>query len=467
MSHFLGTPSRSHLWTLAESRNAKGVVEAKHMYKRLLSGPTVDIYVGPERRHWSIHKNLLCHHSSYFETELEGHEVPKEHESPSLDLLDDDPRGFELLVKWLYQGHLDDASHMTDEERYDYAVACHKLYQLCDKFSMTLLKNLAMDAYRSNLHSAQLVPDAEEINEIYHWSPEGSPFRKLMVKIAARQIMDPTVDKDAESYRTCFEDSADFAVELVNAIRQMSGGTLFDDPTEGQDCEEWHDHMDGSQCDIKEVVKVEVDEIRDALQVNHLPNSAARRTQQLPVAELSSERPTPRKLHANASVPSKIGNSSAKQSAKPPATPTRPRSVGQPSGQTSRKLNPVNGNSATIYPFRGLQQNNPNDSTKLNQPSKQTSPMRPKATPIKQYQRPNGSNQIARYPIKQPNKSINGVMSDKARSVGSGPRKLSHVSGMVKQFDGVNGALSDTRSESIGAMSERRAPPKLKRKVPG
>lgn len=244
MSHFVGTPARSHIW-----RDGIIMHKAKQLRERLLSGPTVNIYVGPSRKHWSLHKNLLCHHSSYFETEFHGHEVPKNDQSSKLDLPDDDPRGFELLVKWLYQGQLDDASpdERSENEKYDYAVACHKLYQLCDKFDIISLKNLAMDAYRSNLNAAQLVPDAEEINEIYRASPAGSPFRKLTTQIAARQIMDPAVNKDAESYRCCFEGNDDFAVEMVNAIRSMSGGLLFNDPTVGKACE-WHDHRDGSIC---------------------------------------------------------------------------------------------------------------------------------------------------------------------------------------------------------------------------
>lgn len=260
MSHFVGTPARSRLWGLSNLHDMNEVAKAKHSRKRLLSGPTVDIYVGNERKHWSLHKNLLCHHSSYFETELRGHEVPKREDGPQhnkLELPDYDPRGFELLVKWLYQGHLDgDDAEMTDEKRYDYAVACHKLYQLCDKFDILLLKNLAMDAYRANLHLAQLVPDAEEITDIYRSSPPDSAFRKLMARIAARQIMDPGTEKDAEAYRVCFDGTPDFAVEMVNAIRQMSGGgMLFEDPTAGENCSEWHDHQDGGACHIRLVNK--------------------------------------------------------------------------------------------------------------------------------------------------------------------------------------------------------------------
>lgn len=236
---------------------------AKSLRKRLLSGPLVDIYVGPSKRHWSLHRNLLCHHSERLQADLSpenGDASPNSKKKKNnnqdgnvgdkLDLPDDDPVGFELFIKWLYQGKLDDVSEFPEERKYDYAVACHKLYALCARFEMTQLANLAIDQYRKALFEAQLVPDAEEINEIYRRSAKGSPFRKLMTQIAARQIMDPDSDKDAESYRQCFADNPDFAVDMVNAIKQGTGGMLFEDPTDGDNCP-YHDHADGPSCSTK------------------------------------------------------------------------------------------------------------------------------------------------------------------------------------------------------------------------
>lgn len=213
----------------------------------------MDIVVGPEKRHWELHRNLLCHHSAFFEHEFLGSEVPKAKKGSGeqkLELPDADPVGFELLVRWLYQGKIESVSDMAEEKKYDYSVACHKLYMLCDKFDIPQLKNISIDQYRRGLREAQLVPDAEEINEIYRRSPPGSPFRKLMTQIAARQIMDPDSDKDAETYRKCFEDNSDFAVDMVNAIKSGSGGILFDDPTDGNECE-YHDHSGGLNCHVK------------------------------------------------------------------------------------------------------------------------------------------------------------------------------------------------------------------------
>lgn len=225
---------------------------------RLLSGPMIRIDVGrgDSRRQWNIHRMLLVHHSEELEEELDGNR-------DKLELPDFDPAGFELLVKWIYQGKLDDVNHISGpDQQYDHAVRCHKLYQLCDHFGMELLKNVAIDQYRRGLHLSELVPDPEEINEIYRQSPPGSPWRKLMIQIAARQIMDPDTKRDVSNYRDCFVDNADFAIELVTAIREGTGGMLLIDPTEGGNECKYHDHEAGTSCQISGKGKIKDGEYR-------------------------------------------------------------------------------------------------------------------------------------------------------------------------------------------------------------
>ncbi|KIW08592.1 uncharacterized protein PV09_00554 [Verruconis gallopava] len=246
---------------LAMAQNV-GEANAK-TFAELVAGPIVDVYVGETKQHWPIHRNILAFHSEYLQTELQHSpdSTPRKKgqtDNLRLDLPDDDPAGFELLVKWLYQGKIEDVSNIADDQdKYDYAVSCQKLHQLCERLDLPRLKNIAMDQYRKALNQAGLVPDPEELNVIYRQSAEQSPFRKLMVNIAARQIMDPDSDKDAESYRPCFENNADFAVELINAIKKGMGGLLFEDPTEETGCE-YHDHNEGPNCHVRGKKKLAV-----------------------------------------------------------------------------------------------------------------------------------------------------------------------------------------------------------------
>ena len=165
----------------------------------------------------------------------------------TVELLDEDPKAFALLVKWLYQGKIDDVGSMPLERKWDHADACQKLYVLCDKIDIPQLKNIAIDQFRKGCNEAGLVPGPEEIREIVISTPPSSPFRRLVSSIAARQIMDPQNQTNVATYRTCFEDSADFAIDVVNAIRKGAGAKLFPDPTEETGCL-YHEHEPGQLC---------------------------------------------------------------------------------------------------------------------------------------------------------------------------------------------------------------------------
>lgn len=220
---------------------------AKLVRPRLLSGPMVDLYVGKSKRHWSLHRNLLCHHSTYFQEHLSDSPEKKGEE---LELLDCDTSAFELLVKWLYQGRIDDVSSMPADRKWDYADACQKLYVLCHKINMPQLKNFAIDQFRKGCFEAGLVPGPEEMKPIYESTPPSSPFRKLVSRIAARQIMAPGGTTDTSKYNICFEGSPDFAIDVINAIRDGTGNMLFDDPTAGGGCT-YHEHENGQRCSGK------------------------------------------------------------------------------------------------------------------------------------------------------------------------------------------------------------------------
>ena len=199
---------------------------------------------------WSLHQNLLSHHSPYFQAQLADESTFTKKGSRRLDFPESDPSAFELLIKWLYQGHIDDVSTMPNDRKWDYADACQKLYVLCEKAQLPQLKNIAIDQFRKGCHEAGLVPGPEEMKPIYESTGVGSPFRKLVSRIAARQIMDPGNVRDAATYRMCFEGSADFAIDIINAIREGTGGKLFEDPTEKGGCT-YHEHDNGATCGPK------------------------------------------------------------------------------------------------------------------------------------------------------------------------------------------------------------------------
>jgi hypothetical protein len=187
------------------------------------------------------------YHSQYFNEEISINGEHKKFKDGKIDLPEEDPGAFELLVKWLYQGKIEDVSTFPIDKKWDYADCCQKLYLLCDKIHLPQLKNIAIDQFRKGCHEAGLVPGPEEMRPIYQKTIPSSPFRKLVSKIAARQLMDPDGKRDASTYRACFEATPEFAIDVINAIKDGTGGVLFDDPTEGNSCR-YHEHENGEAC---------------------------------------------------------------------------------------------------------------------------------------------------------------------------------------------------------------------------
>ena len=206
----------------------------------------ISVNVGPTKRQWTLHRNLLSHHTNFFEDDIARNGETE----ASVELLDDDPSAFEMLVKYMYQGRIDDVADVPGEKKWAHAEVCQKLYILCDRLGLSQLKNCAIDQFRKACFDSGLVPGPEEMTPVYEQTPIGSPFRRLISQIAARQIMDPESDNSALTYKVCFESGQDFAIDLINAIREGTGGTLLKDPTQEVGCF-YHEHPDNEVCQQK------------------------------------------------------------------------------------------------------------------------------------------------------------------------------------------------------------------------
>lgn len=72
----------------------------------------VDVYVGPERKRYVVHKNLLTAESDYFKGALLGSFM--EAEENSIYLKEEDPAAVALLIAWLYHGIIPGTENLTN-----------------------------------------------------------------------------------------------------------------------------------------------------------------------------------------------------------------------------------------------------------------------------------------------------------------------------------------------------------------
>ena len=105
----------------------------------LVATETVTLFVGPKRKGFVVHRDLLCYLVPYFSKTFEG----AFHESSVNEtyLKEEDPSAVELFIGWLYRGKSGFKSTKGN------MVACFNLYVMADKWCLTSLRNSIMEAW--------------------------------------------------------------------------------------------------------------------------------------------------------------------------------------------------------------------------------------------------------------------------------------------------------------------------------
>jgi hypothetical protein len=68
----------------------------------MISGPKVDLYVGPSKKHYNLPKLLLCHYSDFFDSYFNASST--ETPSQTLYLPEDRIEDFEILLEFMLRG---------------------------------------------------------------------------------------------------------------------------------------------------------------------------------------------------------------------------------------------------------------------------------------------------------------------------------------------------------------------------
>ncbi len=168
-------------------------------FSRLLSKEMVDVFVGPERKQFHLHKDLLCDRSSYFQKAFEGDF--KESRENSMDLAEDEVAAFELFVDWLYSGRL---TEVPNDEGNGWPYI--HLYILATKFTLESLANTTMDRLQEYFAAARRFPNGQQINHIWDNTPCKSKLRDYYTRKIAIGFLESQVF-DEKGFLECKEEA--------------------------------------------------------------------------------------------------------------------------------------------------------------------------------------------------------------------------------------------------------------------
>ncbi|EKD16219.1 uncharacterized protein L3040_009541 [Drepanopeziza brunnea f. sp. 'multigermtubi'] len=204
------------------------------------SSNMVTIYVGPDRKCWTVHENLICDRTRFFRSAFRGGFA--ETTEKSIWLEDDDPEIFKLFVEWLYgsdlrckekdmriPGHARDKNHPFDWyglEAFGHKIASDEVVEvardvsescwLCDPFKRTV--------------------KVQEVQFVYEKCPDSSPFRENIEERTLEMYLDPNFG-DFEHWARLITCNKTYAEAIGKSLKEhMSLELPFDEPCEIESC---------------------------------------------------------------------------------------------------------------------------------------------------------------------------------------------------------------------------------------
>ncbi|KIX09056.1 uncharacterized protein Z518_00134 [Rhinocladiella mackenziei CBS 650.93] len=186
---------------------------------RLLTSSLVDIYVGPESTHWTLHERLLCYHSPFFSSIFYSDQKIEERKTrgnKSYGLPDEDDYPFELLVGWLYSGSI--RAPKTEQD----IGPLLDLYLLSEKFQMKKLGLDVVELVRDYYHTTSTYPGLRRVQYIYAETDEDNEMREMMVSSVARQLA--TSHRIPAHWVTALQRNGQLAVDIIRSIQQWNIG---------------------------------------------------------------------------------------------------------------------------------------------------------------------------------------------------------------------------------------------------
>jgi hypothetical protein len=200
----------------------------------------VNLYVGPQRDRFHVHKEVLCSKIPYFEKSFYGRR--KEATFPK-----DDTDSFDFLLGWVYHNSIRPLVVLRKEgpkgnessvESWDSA----KFYMLAVKLSLSDLQDQIVNIYINYMDRENLAPSVRDMGVTYSTMPAGKPFRKFAAR-SFHWALDPSSTMDNTVWPThaladLLRNQDDLAEDVLTLSR---AGVKSSDPKKLPRCE-FHNH---------------------------------------------------------------------------------------------------------------------------------------------------------------------------------------------------------------------------------
>ncbi|TVY35864.1 hypothetical protein LOCC1_G008543 [Lachnellula occidentalis] len=187
-------------------------------FRKSMGSAMVDLYVGPRKEHFHVHKDLLCNKIPYFAKMFKG--GFQEAITNSASFPEDVPGSFDILITWVYHGKLRPLTMLKDN-RNAMAWKVIALYSLAEKLCVSELMDDIMDAFRDFQQQNDTLPSCNFILTTYQKLDSNSPLRRYVCYCYTFVLLKET--RDMNMMTSLLAKVPDLATDMAGLLRETGG----------------------------------------------------------------------------------------------------------------------------------------------------------------------------------------------------------------------------------------------------
>ena len=208
-----------------------------------MNGSMIDLLVGPKRKKYTIHKDLLLSSSGFCQRNKEEYDLHEE-----IYFAKSDPAMIELLITWIYRQALSDLS-LIGKDHIEHQIKRYiDLHQLAGYLEIDNLQNVIMDRLKAGCGLWEHHFSTGVIGTIYKRTHEGSPLRRFAVDSFLFKSSGWEACERSSYLELQMENgNLRFVLDCYEVLQAACAKSKIRDPGKRPVCA-YHDHGKGKAC---------------------------------------------------------------------------------------------------------------------------------------------------------------------------------------------------------------------------
>lgn len=180
----------------------------------------VVVGTGDGEKTFTVHKNLLCAASDYFERELNCPSFTESQEM-KVTLEEDIPSTFEVLQRWVYSGKVDDSRSYTGGDDLHEDHFWLRVYQLADFLGVRAVQVIAFERFETVFPCTKpiVLPSKEFIKELYETKASPKALQVYVAGHTAYWML--RVSKKAEKWAALLASQPYYGMDTATVLAKL------------------------------------------------------------------------------------------------------------------------------------------------------------------------------------------------------------------------------------------------------